>query len=102
MSTPVKALNKAYKKGLKKLNKQFFISDNTGLLLFVEYLKYRRDALILQSYDEAVISTCVAAIAEFSAYASSSESSQKQFHWNNFCELLKQNMEDWLQQNDSV
>ena len=100
--TSITIVNKAYEKVLDKLNKQFFTHNKTGLLLFVEYLKYLRDMLILQNCDETVLTSCTTAIAEFDSYNSCDNSTKKQFHWDNFCELLKQNMEDWLTANDSV
>ena len=48
----------------------------------------------------ASIATLVMAIAEYEASIYSVE--QKSFHWNNFCELLRENMEDWLELNDSI
>ena len=102
MKTPAKAVNKAYEKSIKNLYKQFFTSAEAGLFVFIEYLTYRRDAMILQDYDEATINTCNTAIAEFCAYSNCEDHAQKQLHWNSFCELLKHNMEDWLRHNDSI
>ena len=45
------------------------------------------------------LATIITAVAEYEA---SITTNQKAFHWNNFCELVKQNMEDWLELNDSV
>jgi hypothetical protein len=45
------------------------------------------------------LTTIITAVAEYEASISTD---QKVFHWNNFCELVKQNMEDWLELNDSV
>jgi hypothetical protein len=101
-----KLLNKSYKKSFKCLNKNFFEDRNTGLLLFIEYLKYIRDSMILSSTEgrdeQLKITSIITAIAEFEAYNSCRDSRNKMFHWNNFHELVKQNMEEWLQINDSV
>ncbi len=101
-----KQLNKAYEKRLKALNKDFFNNTRIGLLLYVEYLKYLRDSFILDSHNDEYykleIVTLNAAIAEFYAYAESSTEDTKRFHWNNFCELMKLNMEEWLASNDSI
>lgn len=99
----IKQLNKAYKKNFAALNKAFFQSKKTGLKMFVEYLRYLRDLMILstESLDKAntEFATITTAIAEYEA---SLNTEQKTFHWNNFCELVKQNMEDWLELNDSI
>jgi hypothetical protein len=101
-------LNKAYKKSFKLLNKNFLKSKTFGLDVFVEHLKYIRDIMILQQEGdiEAIntsnitLATIITAIAEYEASTHNHE--QKCFHWNNFCELVKQNMEEWLALNDSV
>ena len=102
----IRLLNKAYGKSIKNLNKSFFTDKNTGLYLFLEYLKNMRDSMImvyLESDDKPVsLATIITAIAEFEAYTSCRDQTNKTFHWNNFCELVKQNMEEWLQINDSV
>jgi hypothetical protein len=101
----LKQLNNAYSKLFNNLYKEFFVDRSTGLLLFVEYLKYIRDISILTEKDsEHTIKTAAitATIAEFDAYRQTVEQRQKAFHWNNFCELLKYNMEDWLKIDDSV
>lgn len=103
----VKQLNKAYKKSFATLNKSFFQSKSAGLVLFVEHLRYLRDLMILSAEGDLEkinntnmrLATIIAAIAEYEA---SIDAEQKVFHWNNFCELVKQNMEDWLELNDSV
>ncbi len=101
-----KQLNKAYEKRLKTLNKDFFKDNKTGLFLYVEYLKYLRDNFVLDSYkddsDGLKIAALNAAIAEFYAYAESNVEGTKRFHWNNFCELIRLNMEEWLASNDSI
>jgi hypothetical protein len=101
-----KQLNKAYEKRLKALNKDFFKDNKTGLFLYIEYLKYLRDNFILEPYkddrDKLKVAALSAAIAEFYAYNESSVEDTKRFHWNNFCELMRLNMEEWLVSNDSV
>jgi hypothetical protein len=103
----IKQLNRAYKTAFNCLQKSIFTDRQCGLMLFVEYLRYLRDLIILhESYEEPEslklkLATIVTAIAEFEAYTNA-ETSQRAFHWNNFCELLKQNMEGWLDINDTV
>ena len=102
-------LDKAYRKNFKELSKYFFGNRETGLIFFIEYLRYLRDHFIIESNslpeeDPAKIklATLVTAIAEFDAYLLDKDTSKKVFHWNNFCELVKLNMEDWINSNDSV
>lgn len=96
-----KMLAKAYKKSLKKLNKTFFTNKFAGIRLFAEYLRYMRDSLIIDYFDttdyNTQLATIIAVVAEYDAYIASTDKTNKTFHWNNFCELLKQNMEDWLE-----
>lgn len=95
-----KLLNKAYYKSLKNLNKNFFNNKNAGLFLFIEYLKYIRDSLILESTEnncgQEKLATLITAIAEFEAYTNCRDITNKTFHWANFCELVKQNLEEWI------
>lgn len=111
-STQTKQIAKVYKKSFSLLYKDFFKDTNIGLKLFVEYLRYLRDLVTCDVNNEesieraltkmAIITT---AIAEFDAYERSKDtynSQQKVFHWNNFCELLKQNMEEWLTIDDTI
>lgn len=108
--TNIKRLNSAYSKSFKKLNKNFFQNSETGLILFVEYLTYLRDCLVINTVEDLneqvpckiKIATIAAALAEFEAYRTSQEYTKKVFHWNNFWELVKLNMEEWLILNDSV
>ena len=93
----IKQLDRAYTKRFKQLNKNILDSEDSGLLLFVEHLKYLRDIYILLQPTDAIV-TLNAAIEEFEAY----RDTKKDFHWNNFCEFLKQNMKEWLAVNDSV
>lgn len=103
-----KQLNKAYKKSFNTLNKAIFQSKTAGLNIFIEHLKYLRDSMILAANDDlekvsktnAKLTTIITAIAEYEASINSTE--QRIFHWNNFCELVKQNMEDWVALDDSI
>ena len=103
----IKQLNKAYKKSFNTLNKSFFQSKTAGLNMFVEYLRYLRDLMILSAEVDLEkvnntntrLATIITAIAEYEASISTD---QRAFHWSNFCELVKQNMEDWLELNDSI
>ena len=108
MRKEIKQINKAYDSRFKTIQKDLFIDRSAGLNLFIEYLKYVRDTLILTEYNceaessKIKIATVCAAISEFEAYQQRQEVEQKTFHWNNFCELFKQNMEGWLKIDDSV
>jgi hypothetical protein len=95
----IKQLKKAYKKRFnKQLNKTVLNTDISGTILFVEHLKYLRDMYILTQKSINIISTLNAAIEEFEAF----RSNQKDFHWNNFCEIIKLNMREWVAVNDSI
>ena len=104
----VNQLAKTYKNRLNCLQKSIFVNKEAGLLLFVEYLKYLRDYIVLSEYrqesenSKLKRASIITAIAEFDAYKQTKDNQQKIFHWNNFCELFKQNMEDWLRIDDSV
>lgn len=105
----LKQLDSAYRKNFKALSKQFFNNKETGLIFFIEYLRYIRDHLVLEpnsTLDENLtktkLATLVTAIAEADAYFTSQDITKKTFHWSNFCELMKLNMEDWLDLNDTV
>lgn len=104
----VKQLNKAYKNKLNSIQKNFFEDRSAGLALFGEYLRYLRDSIIMSEYNNALenskvkMATIIAAVTEFDAYLQTQNDKQKTFHWNIFCELLNQNMEDWLKIDDSV
>lgn len=97
LSYTLKQIKRAYSKKLKKINN---INIQAGLVFFIECLKYSRDKLILKSdtdfSKQTILTSLIAALAEFEAYSSTQNKKQKIFHWNNFCELLKLNMEDWL------
>jgi hypothetical protein len=101
----INLLNKSYNKRFKAINNSFFDQPKTGIVAFIEYLKYIRDFIIINAEvsvsDNAAIATLITAVAEAEAYLGCNEA-LKQFHWNNFCELLKQNMEDWLLAYDSI
>ena len=94
----IKLLNKAYTKRFKQLNKNMLFTEDAGLVVFVEHLKYLRDAFILTQKSIEAIATLTAAIEEFEAF----KADKKDFHWNNFCEFIKLNMKEWLAGNDSV
>lgn len=89
-------LSKAYKKRFDRLNKLVLKSSTVGFDYFIEHLKYQRDLLIISAEEENLkenikLATIIAIIAEYEA---SKTSENKELHWNTFCELLKQNMED--------
>ena len=104
----IKQLNRAYSNRFNVIQKNLFINKETGLIFFVEYLKYLRDSIVLNEYSKesedskVKMASIITVIAEFEAYKQAQEDKQKTFHWNNFCELFKQNMEDWLKIDDSV
>lgn len=106
MKRQLKQLNKAYHKNIKNLEKQFYSqTKNVSLIIFIEYLKYIRDLYILKNtvdFSNTNLMSLIIAIAEFDTYKENIELSQKQFHWQNFCELFKQNAEEWLILNDSI
>lgn len=104
-------ITNAYSKRFKLLNKTLHKNLGTGILLFVEHLKYLRDALLIKAAgvadneDDAIstiVSSLIIAVAEFEAYQNSKEPGKKDFHWANFCELVKLNMREWLTTNDTV
>ena len=57
-----------------------------------------RDTYIITQKSIDSIISINTAIEEFEAY----KKTQKDFHWKNFCELVKLNMKEWLEANDSV
>ena len=104
-------LTRAYNKRVTSLNKKFFKDNNIGMLLLVEQLKFIRDVAIitpaitgtaLSEVKEASVSALVIAIEEFETYQRTSDKEQKVFHWNNFWEFVRLNMEEWLTLNDSI
>jgi hypothetical protein len=112
LAKEIKQLNKAYEKSFKRLRKSFFVNKSVGLVLFAEYLKYLRDSDLLTAYENCEecsaesklrSATITAAVAEFEAYQQNkNDQKQSKFHWNNFCEIVKLNMEDWLNTHDSI
>ena len=94
----VKQLNKAYTKRFKQLNKDILMTNESGLNIFVEHLKYLRDTYIVAQKSADAVATLNAAIEEFEAF----RQTKKEFHWNNFCEFVKLNMKEWLVANDPV
>lgn len=98
MNRQVKQLRKAYTKRFKQINKNLITVNTSGLLLFLEHLKYLRDTYIITQQSADTVASLTAAIEEFEAY----RKTQKDFHWNNFCEFMKLNMREWLTINDSV
>lgn len=104
-------LNKNYSKRIKQLSKLSLDSTDTVLLTLVEHLKYKRDSLIVKLATETPetdpatdtkIASLIIAISEFETYQKSDDAAKKAFHWNNFWEFVKLNMEEWLMLNDTV
>lgn len=104
-------LVRAYAKKFKALDKSFFQDQEIGLAIFIEYLKYIHDSLAtnlalgaLDNYDQTKAKTAsiTIALAEFDAYKACQDETKKNFHWNNFWELVKLNMEEWITSNDSI
>lgn len=104
-------ITKAYEKRLKQLNKNFSSDNSAGLSIFAEHLKYIRDYLLVKTTAERVepdeatsnkVASLIVATAEFDAYKNNTEQEKKDFHWNNFCELVKLNMGEWLIPNDTI
>ena len=104
----IKQLNQAYSKRFKRINKHLLakkdsnnvavLTSDSGLILFVEHLKYLRDFYLVTQGSINAATTLNAAIEEFEAYCDT----LKDFHWNNFCEHIKLNMKEWLAINDSI
>lgn len=110
---PIKQINKTYETTLENIQKSFFKSSQTGLDLFVEYLRYIRDSLIIKAPDLSVspdenliIATIMAAIAEYESYEnykiSKADERLQKFHWDNFWELIKYNLREWQALNDTI
>lgn len=95
-------LRKAYTKRLNSLNKSFFKDSNSGLKIFVEHLKFKRDNLILESTNENALAIVATAVAEFETYQATEDTKQKEFHWNNFWDLARASMEEQQIPNDTV
>lgn len=98
----IKKLNKAYKKNFKRKYNEIFYNLDAGLQCFVLYITYLRDHMLLTSAPEDSLTSCTTAIAEFNAFVNAANDEKRLFHWNNFFELVKQNMEEWLIPNDSI
>ena len=109
----IKQIQKTYNYTLKYLQKNFFEDTRTGLTIFIEYLRYLRDTLIINSNDLSqegsenfTVASITTAIAEFESYENcclvDAGEQLVSFHWNNFWELVKQNMGEWLKFNDSI
>lgn len=110
---PIKQINKTYETTLESIQKSFFSNSQTGLDLFVEYLRYIRDSLIIKAPDLSVspdenliIATIMAAIAEYESYEnykiSKADERLQKFHWDNFWELIKCNLREWQALNDTI
>lgn len=92
-------LDKAYKKRLKNLTKDFFIDSKISSQLFILYFKYLRDVSLLRpdskcSDDNILILNTL--IAEFDAFLADTTATNADFHLQNFCELLKINQKEWF------
>ena len=100
MSKTLNRINQAYTKRLKQLNKDILTVTNnsTGLPVFIECLKHMRDTYIVNKKPMEIIASINVAIEEFEAY----KQTKKDFHWNNFCDLIKLNMKEWLLANDTI
>ncbi len=108
-----KQIDRTYDYTLKVLRKDFFNNNRAGLNLFIEYLRYVRDKIVISSNsldttlpENFLVASITTAVAEFEAYenyyiSNASEQLQK-FHWDNFWELVKQNLEEWLSFDASV
>jgi hypothetical protein len=104
-------ITNAYEKRLKQLNKNFYRDNSAGLNLFAEHLKYIRDYLLVKTTVEKVepddctsnkVASLIIATAEFDAYQNEENLDKKDFHWENFCECLKLNGQEWLVPNDTI
>jgi hypothetical protein len=128
----LKQLKKAYKARLKILTNKEFLGDlGASVLVFVEQLKYLRDTVIVDStdapiesvellepftefdeqpikqeesddFEEEALAALIIAVAEFEAYQNSVDMTQKDFHFNNFWEFVKTNIDGWLTLNDTI
>ena len=104
-NSSLKQLNKAYETRLRILHKDIFNNKMIKVLdSFVEHLRYIRDTFIISNIDnnDLRIRTITAAIYEFEAYRAEVDNNKKEFHWNNFCEFVKSNMEEWLSQDVTI
>lgn len=104
-----KQLKRAYTQKLQNLTKNGFKNKNLGLVILKEQLKYVRDCIILENISDIErepvntdIAALATAVAEFEAYDIATDPIQKSFHWHNFCDFIKFNMEEWLLLDDSI
>ncbi len=88
----IKLLTKSYAKRFKQLNKNILATNEAGLIIFVEHLKYLRDVSIITQKPAEQVIALNNAIEEFEAFKQTNEES----HWNNFCYLVKIHMKEWL------
>lgn len=88
-------LLKAYKKQLKTLSME---NQNDRVQILITYLKYLRDVELFNFDKEAFenIPLLNSTIAELEAAVRQSKSEYVDFHIQNFCELLKINLKEWL------
>lgn len=88
-------LHKAYKKQLKTLSME---NQNDRVQILITYLKYLRDVELFNFDKEAFenIPLLNSTIAELEAAVRQSKSEYVDFHIQNFCELLKINLKEWL------
>lgn len=98
MNRAIKLVNKAYNKKFKQLHKNILATNTSGLFIFVEHLRYLRDIYVLADSSVPVVASLNKAIEEFELY----KITKNECHWNNFCNLIKLNMKEWLAANDTV
>ncbi len=124
-----KKLFKAYNKRLKNAHKTSLLSLESNLDYFITYLRLMRDYFILtespvnaDGIENYKISTIATAISEYEQYIASANNVEwlkkdggaeieaslnkykieKQFHWNCFWEIVKQNMLLWEVRNATI
>lgn len=88
----IKLLTKAYAKRFKQLNKNILATNDAGLAIFAEHLKYLRDVFIITHKPAEQVIALNTAIEEFEAFKQTNEDT----HWANFCHLVKLHMKEWL------
>ena len=99
MNNTLNRINDAYVKRLEQLYRDRSNMVNGAVLpIFIESLKYTRDVCIVTQKPAEVVATLTTAIDEFETY----NKTKKELHWNNFSELIRLNMKEWLVANDSV
>ena len=67
--TEITQLNVAYAKRFKQLNKNILTVNTSGLIIFIEHLKYLRDTDIIVQKSPETIATLNAAIEEFEGHS---------------------------------